>query len=120
MKLLKPILLFLLVFLTGRVSEREINMSLDAGIFDRAGTVNCRRMGDANRSRLKETGLTKTQLHNWLISDECRTAIGNLGYEKINTLFGTNFDEFTSASSLSQTVIDYFNNSQNFNSVFKY
>ena len=32
--------------------------------------------------RLKETGLTKTQLHNWLISDECRTAIGNLGKQK--------------------------------------
>ncbi len=86
MNFLKHILLFLLVFLTSRVSGHEINVSLDAGIFDRAGTVNCHRMGDANRSRLKETGLTKTQLHNWLISDECRTAIENLGVDKIAEL----------------------------------
>ena len=120
MKAYKHTLSFLLVFLTGRVSVREINMSLDAGIFDRAGTVNCRRMGDANRSRLKETGLTKTQLHNWLISDECRTAIGNLGIDKINQLLNVNLPPNTPANILSNSIIDYLDNTSNFNQIFKF
>lgn len=69
--------------------------------------------------RLKETALTKSQLNTWLKTTECRTAIENLGFEKINQLFGKNFNEFTQSSELSQSVIDYLNIENNFTTIFK-
>ena len=67
--------------------------------------------------RMKDTEFTKELLNDYLNAH--RDAIEQLGVDKINLLFNTSFDEFTSNSQLSQTVIDYFNNTNNYNAIFK-
>jgi len=69
---------------------------------------------------LKETGLTKSQLNAWLKTTECRTAIESLGVDKINTLLGINLPPNTPANILSNSLIDYLNNTNNFNRIFKF
>jgi len=69
--------------------------------------------------RLKETGLTKEQLHDWLIKPECRRAIERLGATKVNKLLNRsdltdNIPEF-----ISDAIIDYLNNPSNYNKIFK-
>lgn len=71
------------------------------------------------RCKRAPAGLTKNKLNTWLNKTSNKQAIENLGYDKINQLFSTSFDEFTPNSQLSQTVIDYFNNTNNYNAIFK-
>ncbi|MEO8239775.1 MAG: hypothetical protein ABI576_16850 [Flavobacterium sp.] len=67
--------------------------------------------------RLKNTTLTKDKLVGWLTDN--KSSIEKLGYEKINKLFGKNFDDFTPSNELSQASIDYFANINNYNKIFK-
>ncbi|MFK7102316.1 hypothetical protein [Flavobacterium oreochromis] len=67
--------------------------------------------------RMKNTNLTKEKLVEWLT--ENKAGIESLGYEKINELFGTSFNNFTSKNILSNTVIEYFSSINNYNKIFK-
>ncbi len=71
--------------------------------------------------RLKETGLTKTQLHNWLISNdnECRTAIKKLGEQKIALLLDDNSILQLTKQQAASKLIEYLNIDANFNLIFR-
>lgn len=67
--------------------------------------------------RMEGTEFNKKKLVEMLT--ESKSSIENLGYDKINQLFKTSFDEFTPNDQLSQAVIDYFHNKNNYSAIFK-
>ena len=68
--------------------------------------------------RMEGTEMTKQKLVSWLT--ENKSYLENLGPEKINQLFGTDFDKIIyDKSDLSNAVIEYFSDNTNYNKVFK-
>jgi hypothetical protein len=68
--------------------------------------------------RLKDTGLTKTQLNTWLNTDVCKSAIQKLGGAKVNQLLGRTDLTDDIPELISDAVIDYLNNTSNYNTIF--
>jgi len=69
--------------------------------------------------RLKETGFTKAQLNTWLNTTECRTAIENLGVDKIAELLGdASILDLTDVQAVDK-LIDYLNIDANYNLIFR-
>ena len=64
----------------------------------------------------KRQNSARRTLVDWLTDN--KSSIENLGFEKVNQLFDTSFDEFTPNEELAQTVIDYFSNLNNYNLIF--
>ncbi len=67
--------------------------------------------------RMEGTYFTREQLVVYL--QQNREVIEDLGIEKINNLFNTNFNELSTSSEISDSVINYFNSNNNFTSIFK-
>ena len=69
----------------------------------------------------KPIGFTQEKKYLWLSNDvECRTTIKKLGVDKINQLLNINLPPNTPANVLSNSMIDYLNNTSNFNQIFKF
>ena len=66
---------------------------------------------------MKNTTLTKDKLIGWL--KENKSSIENFDVEKINQLFGTRFRVNSQKSDISDAVINYFNNNENYLKIFK-
>ncbi len=65
---------------------------------------------------MEATGFTKDKLLTYLKTN--KDAIESLGYDKINKLFKTNFDDFTSKEELYENVITYFSKNDNYTKIF--
>ena len=69
--------------------------------------------------RLKETGLTKTQLNTWLNTTDCKTAIENLGVDKIAELLDdVSILDLTDAQAVDR-LINYLSIDANYNLIFR-
>ena len=69
--------------------------------------------------RLKDTGLTKTQLNTWLKTDGCKSAIQSLGKNKISTLLNDNTILQMTNSQAVNKLINHLNIDANYNLIFK-
>ena len=67
--------------------------------------------------RMKQTNFSKETLTGYLTNN--RTSIERLGFEKINKLLGKDYDVLTPVSTLSDAIINYFSNQQNYFKIFK-
>ncbi|GAA5027811.1 hypothetical protein GCM10011506_15920 [Marivirga lumbricoides] len=63
------------------------------------------------------TDFKKEKFVQWLSAN--KSSIENLGYDKINQLFNTSFNEFTPNNLLSQTVLNYFSITNNYNAIIR-